>query len=239
MRTAVRGLERVKERKYMRLRRKAGVILCSILCLIMLLSGCGQAKVPKDLIVPAISVAGDGGVTAYIVENFDKDYYDLEELKTMVEEEIAKFNESHKDAEGEDAVVIASLTEYSSSDIALIQGTGNLSIVEPAKVVLALEFRDIACYMDYTGMELFYGTVAQAQKAGYDLDVELTSVKDGTTITKMDIYELGGSRILIVQDDVRIYGPRKAQYVTSGVAVNEDGSVEPSDTEDNTYIIMK
>ncbi len=223
----------------MRIRRKAGVILCSILCLATLLCGCGQAKVPEDLIVPAISVTRDGQVTAYIVEDFDKEYYALEELRAMVEEELAVFNEEHKEAGGDAAVAISYLTEYSSSDIAVIQGTEMLSGVSSAKVVLALEFRDIACYRAYFGTDLFYGTVAQAQKAGYDLDVELTSVKDGTTITKMGIYELGNSHILIAQDDVRIYGPGRAQYITSGAAVNEDGSVEPSDTEDNTYIIMK
>ncbi len=239
MQTAARGMERVKERNYMRLRRKAGVILCSILCLVMLLSGCGQAKVPKDLIVPAISVAGDGRVTAYIVESFEKDYYDLEELRAMVEEEIGKFNESRSNAEGKDAVSMVSLTEYSSSDIAVIQGTEMLSRVESDKVVLTLEFKDIVSYRDYTGMDLFYGTVAKAQEDGYDLDVEMTSVKDGTVIGKMGIYELGSRHILIVEDQVRVYGPRKVQYITSGAAVNEDGSVEPSGTEENTYIIMK
>ena len=226
----------------MRLKRKAGVILGSILCLVPLLGGCGQVKVPQDLSVPAISVTGQGKVTAYIVEDFDKDYYDLAELGTMVEDELSKFNESRKSAEGEEAVVMVSLTE-SVSSITLL-GETSQAIKEPEakevpKAVLVLEFRDITCYREYFGKDLFYGTVAQAQEAGYDLDVELTTVKDGATIGKNEIFGMGNSHILIVQDDVRIFCPGKARYVTSGAAVNEDGSVEPSDTEDNTYIIMK
>lgn len=209
----------------MRIRRNTAVILCSILCLVTLISGCGQSKVPKELSVPAISVTGKGKVTAYIVEDFDKDYYDLAELGTMVEDELSKFNESRKSAEGEEAVVMVSLTGSEATEM--------------PKAVLVLEFRDITCYRDYFGMDLFYGTVAQAQEAGYDLNVELTNVKDGTTIGKNEIFGMGNSHILIVQDNVRVFCPGKVQYVTSKAAVKEDGSVEPSDTEDSTYIIMK
>ncbi len=209
----------------MRIGRKIAVSLCGILCLITLLGGCGQSKIPSDLSVPAISVTGKGKVTAYIVEDFDKDYYDLAELGNMVEDELSKFNESRKSAEGEDAVVKVSLTQT--------------LVEEVPKAVLVLTFRDITCYREYFGKDLFYGTIAQAQKAGYDLNVELTSVKDGTTIGKSEIFGMGNSHVLIVQDKVRIFGPGKAQYVTSKAAVKEDGSVEPSDTEDNTYIIMK
>lgn len=209
----------------MRIVRKIAVSLCAILCLVTFLGGCGQNKVPQDLSVPAISVTDKGKVTAYIVEDFDKDYYDLAELENLVEDELSKFNESRKSAEGEDAVARVSLTQT--------------VVGEVPKAVLVLEFRDITCYREYVGKDLFYGTVAQAQQAGYDLNVELTSVKDGTTIGKSEIFGMGNSHILIVQEKVRIFGPGKAQYVTSGAAVKEDGSVEPSDTEDNTYIIMK
>ena len=237
------GMERVKERMCMRVRRKAVVSLCSILCLVTLLCGCGQSKVPQDLSVPAISVTDKGKVTAYIVEDFDKDYYDLAELRTMVEDELTKFNESRKNAEGEDAVMLVSLTETDFAEIALLNETSQAAkpskTTEVPKAILVLEFRDVACYEDYFGKDLFYGTVVQAQQIGYDLNVELTSVKDGTTIGKNEIFGMGNSHILIVQDKVRIFCPGKVQYVTSGVAVKEDGSVEPSDTEDNTYIIMK
>ena len=209
----------------MRIARKITVSLCAVLCLVTLLGGCGQNKVPQDLSVPAISVTGKGKVTAYIVEDFEKDYYDLAELENLVKDELSKFNESRKGAEAEGAAAMVSLMQT--------------LVKEVPKAVLVLEFQDIACYREYAGKDLFYGTVAQAQQAGYDLNVELTSVKDGTTIGKSEIFGMGNSHILIVQDKVRIFAPGKAQYVTSGAAVKDDGSVEPSDTEDNTYIIMK
>ena len=209
----------------MRGRKKAGVILCSILCLAMLLiSGCSQTKVPETLSVPAISVTGKGKVTAYLIEDFDKAYYDLEELRAMVVQELAEFNSSHKTADGKDAVTMVSLGKMTDGS---------------QKVQLVLEFQNTAAYTDYTGMELFYGTVTQAHEAGCNLDTELTSVKDGTTIDEMGIYGQGTKNILIAQEKVRIYGPGTALYISTGAALNDDGSIEPSDTEDSTYIIMK
>ncbi len=236
-------MERVEEHMCMRIGRKAGVILCGILCLATLLCGCGQVKVPEDLLVPAISVTGKGEVTAYIVESFDKDYYDLEELRTIVEEELQDFNEGFvaeaEAGEGTAAAEMVSLKVYAPEEISLLGDEAVTSEEALPKVVLVLKFRDTAAYEAYTGTDLFYGTVAQANKAGYDLAVELKSVKDGAVIGKSRIYEKGKSHLLIVGDNIRIYGPGKAQYITAGAAVNEDGSVEPSDTDDNTYIIMK
>ena len=64
-------------------------------------------------------------------------------------------------------------------------------------------------------------------------------MKDGSTIDKMGIYEQGTKKILIAREKVRIYGPGKALYISTGATLNDDGSVDPSDTEDSTYIIMK
>ncbi len=224
----------------MRVRGKSGVSLCMILCLAMLLIGCGKVEVPEDLLVPAIAVTGKGEVTAYLVEDFEKDYYDLEELRTMVEKELGEFNESHREEGSEEDIVrMVSLKVYQPNEIALLEDNGQLSDVPLPKVVLALQFKDAAAYEAYTGRDLFYGTVAEANQAGYDLAVELASVKDGTVIGKSQIYNKGNSHLLISQDNVRIYGPTKARYISPEATMNEDGSVEPSDTKDYTYIIMK
>ena len=82
--------------------------------------------------------------------------------------------------------------------------------------------------------------MAQAHAAGCDLAVELASVKDGSRIGEMEVYENGTRKLLIAQERVRIYGPGKPVYVNTEATVNEDGSVElTTDTEENIYIIMK
>lgn len=198
--------------------------LCGLCLVMLLLTGCGQVKTPEDLSVPAISVSSKGEVTAWLVEDFDKDYYNLSELSSMVAQEAAAFNSSHRTADDADAMKVVSITETEDGS---------------QKVVLVLQFADTAAYSEYMGMDLFYGTVTDAHTAGCNLDVTLTSVKDGTMIDKIGIYERGTSHILIVQDKVRIYGPAKPQYLSAGAVMNEDGSVEASAAEEYTYIIMK
>ena len=66
---------------------------------------------------------------------------------------------------------------------------------------------------------------------------EMVSVKDGSTLNNLN--EKGENHILIVEDNVRVYGPAKPLYRNQGAVMNTDGSVEPSDTEENTFIIMK
>lgn len=205
--------------------RGSGAALCGLVCLmVLLLTGCGQVKAPEDLAVPAIAVSAKGEVTVWLVEDFDKDYYNLSELSSMVAQEAADFNGSYQTANGDNAMEVVSVTETEDGS---------------RKVVLVLQFGDIAAYSEYMGTDLFYGTVTDAHTAGRDLDITLTSVKDGTMIDRIGIYERGTSHILIAQDKVRIYGPSKPQYLSAGAVMNEDGSVEASNTEEYTYIIMK
>ena len=220
LRPNFRGVARMEIN--MKGKRKAGVIFVWILCLVMLLSGCGSVKVPESLQASAVSVDKKGEVTAYIMETFDKSYYDLDELTEMVTKEIEDFNTSHKNrGDGEAASVVS------------VSLTGDVL----KKAVVVLWFKNAASYRDYMGLSLFYGTVAEALTAGYDLSTEMVSVKAGSTLNNLN--EKGENRILIVEDNVRVYGPAKPLYMNQGAVMNADGSVEPSDTEENTFIIMK
>ena len=203
-------------------RSKAAVLLFGMICMSILLIGCGKSKMPQDLSVPAVSVTEKGKVSLYLVEDFDKSYYHLSELETMIDAELEAFNQSHA---GEEAAI----TKLSLSELE----------AEGHKVALLLEFRDASCYRDYTGTDLFYGTVSQAHSAGYDLGKDLSSAKDGTILGMTELLEMGNDKILIVEGDFRIFGPGKVKYVSAAAVLNEDGSVEASDTEENTYILMK
>lgn len=206
-------------------KKRTGVIpgLLISLLLIMLV-GCGSVKVPETILVSAVSVDKDGTVTAYVVEAFDKSYYSLEELRVMVTEEIDDFNANHRMSQDGKAAQVISVSE-----------TGD--VLKRALVVL--EFQNTAFYREYMEKDLFFGTVSEAIDAGYKFHSELVSVKNEDTLNSLTIGEKGEHHILIVEDKVRVYGPWKPQYINTGAVMNEDGSVEPSDTEENTFIIMK
>lgn len=195
------------------------LVLSMMLVLTAVLAGCGGVKVPEDVQVSAVAVSKGGKVTAYIVEAFDKGYYSLAELSDMVHQEIADFNKSH----GQDAAKVVSVAE--AGDVL-------------KKAVVILEFQNTVLYKDYMGKALFYGTVADAQKQGYET-VQMIAAKEGTAASDEVFAQNSEKKILIAEGKVRVYAPGQPQYISAGAVCNEDGSVEPSDTEENTFIIMK
>ena len=67
--------------------------------MILSLTGCGQAaKLPETVENTSLVVEKDGKVTSYLVNTFDKDFYNLDGLTQMVEEEAEEFNVTHAEA---------------------------------------------------------------------------------------------------------------------------------------------
>ena len=206
-------------------RNQSLVRICCLLCTAaaVLLAGCGQVKLPEEVDFPALAVSAKGEVTYWMAETFDKAYYDLAELEEMVNSEAEEFNQSHPKENGKKALSVESVAKNAAGD----------------KVVVKLLFDTIQDYRDYSGQELFYGTKEQAALEGYLTQADLVSVKDGTQALVSDILEKGDRHLLIAEGNVRIYGPKKALYVSASAAVSQDGGVQASGTDEYTYIIMR
>lgn len=197
-----------------------GVCIC--LC-IFLLTGCGQAKEPDVIDTPAIAVADNGRIVSYLVGVFDKEYYDVSGLTDMVVKEAAAYNTEHQS--GETVPVEVKKVE------AMTDGSG--------KVVVTMEFDHWRTFSDYNSGVLFYGTVAQAQAEGYQLEGKLTDVKKNTPLTGEQMENEAGKHILITDQKVRLYCPRKVTHLSAGAVLNGDGSVDTALAEDTVYILMK
>jgi len=203
---------------------KRGVLLSAAFILSMLIfSGCTQVQELSVITDSAIKITDKGVVTSYLVDDFDKAYYDLAELEQMVMDEVNQYmNFGSSDGKSISVEAVELLEENSS------------------KAMVALKYDSVDLYKDFNGVELFYGTVAQANEAGYDLDITMTDgVSDGVTIGKDQIYDMGKQYILIVEDKVRIICPKKIQYISEGAVLESDGSVNASQDGEYTYIIMK
>ena len=67
--------------------------------LMLSLAGCGKAaKLPETVVNTSLVVEKDGKVVSYLVNTFDKDFYSLDGLTQMVQEEAEEFNAAHGDA---------------------------------------------------------------------------------------------------------------------------------------------
>ncbi len=185
--------------------------------------GCGQAKVPNEVDVTSIAIADDGAVTSYLVEVFDKDYYDISELTSMAITEAAEYNTQKQF--GEAVPVVVDKVE------ALEDGS--------RKVVVTHKYDSVDTFSDFNGSVLFYGTVQEAVDAGYDLDRALKSVKDEETVLKEQLLANAEKHLVITDENARIYCPEKVSHISEGAVYESDGSVDTTQTDETVVILMK
>lgn len=189
--------------------------ICMILMLIII--GCGKETV--TFAEPTLEVSKKGEFSQTIVENFDKEYYDIEELKNYINSEIKDCNN-------------------------ILGERGNVSLkdlhLEDGKIFATLVFDTMDSIETFNGGSYYYGSVNDAYDSGYSLDVNLKSVIDGSIIGKNEIMDMKKKHILIVPDSGIIKTYYKILYVSAAVETIDDKTVRvSSDSDGLAYIVMK
>ncbi len=200
----------------------AAVLACALVP--VSLSGCGKAaKLPDTVANTSLVVDKDGRVTSYLVDTFDKDFYSLDGLKEMVQNEADAFNIAHTDA-SEDPLVVKAVQ----------------SVGEGATVQVVEEFTDTKVYEEYTEKELFYGTRVEALADGISVNLDLVNAEDGTPADQEKLEKaLEKNHLLITNASAYIYCPYQVLYVSEGVVMGEDGYVDASQSDGVVTILMK
>ena len=132
------------------------IISISLVCLMIagLFSACGDSLVADR---DTVYVQKKGKVICAAVSDFDKEYYDEQELEKYVEERVQAYQQEH----GKNSVVIDSFA------------------VEGGVAKLYMKYKDCENYQDFNDVTLFSGTVPQALAAGYTFDAAFTKIEDG------------------------------------------------------------
>ena len=139
------------------------IISISLVCLLMagLFSACGKSlEADRD----TVYVQKKGTVIGAAIADFDKDYYDQEELKAFAEEKVEAYQKEH----GKDSVKI---DEFS---------------VEEKVAKLYMKYASCEDYQAFNEVTLFSGTIPQALAAGYDFNTGFTEIKDGKSAGTVD-----------------------------------------------------
>lgn len=174
--------------------RKWIAAILAVLCAATF-TGCGSTK---DTDITTIAVGKDGSLTSTIVEEFEKEYYDAEDLKEYTLDAVAAFN-----AAGTDRDVSVSKVEEKD-------GT----------VVLQMKYPNADNYSEFNGKVFFAGTIAEAYDSGMDLDVTLQDVTDESkSAGKSDILQMGEKKIVILQENVAVEVPGKLLYASNGTEI--------------------
>lgn len=175
---------------------------CVCLVLGTFLIGC-TAKEEEDTVSEAvynettIFVDKKGKVSETIVENFDKEYYNVEELKSEMLAQIDEYNSTRNE------------TAIKMTDVKL----------ENNKVFVSIDFNSCTDYMNMLGEDLFYGTIDEAYDNGYKMDVTLKGTLDGKKISKVEIMGMKDKHILIVSEHAKVVLKEKIAYVSANVDV--------------------
>lgn len=222
----------MKARYVVRIRRKGGALLAALGLGAVLLTGCGEDPPREPVVSPTIEVGREGELTLYQVEPFNQNYYRMEELTQAYQAEVASFNLEHRELRGESGQEPMSLGEVAMSS----DGSGN--------VVAAITFcsgEAYETYMSQYGMsrELFFGTVAEAQAAGYELEGALVDAGNGTPVTGEALAKNQKRNILIFEDTVTVRCPGRILYRSPNVALTESGDADGSQDAGLKYIIIK
>lgn len=206
----------------MRINRKFGI---GMIAMLLMFSGCAQAKLPEVIETSTVAINKDGAVSQYVVETFDKDYYSVSELNQMAVKEAAAYNEKYQ--LGETVPVTVNKVE------GLVAADGS----DKAIVEYMLDSTDT--YTDFNETALFYGTVAQAKAKNLNLDVTLSQVKDNAQVSGQELFAGEEKKIIVTDAKAVIYCPGRVSHLSEGAVYNTDGSVDTSNAEGTVYIVLK
>ncbi len=180
-------------------------------CLFLFICGCGKAQYETNTLV----FNKDGSFDEYLVEDFDTNVYDFEELKRDTEEFITNYNASNK--------YKMELTEIK------LEGDVLRSVIK---------YDDDDVYYDFNNLPIFYGTVAKAVKAGYSMSTPVIGVENGESVNVATSKDIADSHIVIlnIATDVSTY--KDIKYATENVKVSDDHKRATVEGGSTAYIVF-
>lgn len=198
-------------------KHKLNRLLVIVLSLMMgaALVGCGSGTPKIDKVEQSgLYLTKEGNVTAYLVETFDKEYYDAAELEQMILSEIEDYNATA--GAGEDGTAAVQLVDI------LTPAEKNESVTEAAAdtITVQMEYASSADYTAFNGKVLFFGTIAQAEVSGYPVKTDLKSVAGDEVLKKADASAMSENHILVFEESIAVHVPYEVLYVSEGVTVD-------------------
>lgn len=190
-------------------------LIFAMMLLMMCLCACTEQK-PEDIGSTTVYVRKDGSITATFVEDFSQPHYDMTELQTATEADIAEYN-----AEAGEGTI----------EMTFFEVEGNIAKMQ-------LDFANADAYTDFIGEKAFVGTIAEALEAGWDLDVSLTNPLDAEDmIGEHELLTMQDTSIVIVENAVRVRTEGKMLYMSSDAKYIDEYEVDGYDNPDITVIL--
>lgn len=177
------------------------------------MTGCTKGDKVKNT---TLYVEQNGKVTSAIVEALDKDYFSIKELEKWIDEEVNTYNKENKGS-----IKVRKCEE------------------ESGKARVTLEFPSLEDYSTFNNVEAFFGTIEEAEKAGYSFNSEYISAKGKPSVTGAELEGSKSYYVLIVEEAQTIELDEDILYASSNVKVKGERASVDADTKELAYIIYK
>lgn len=191
-----------------------------LLLMLLLCSACGSKNLQADSVEEnTLLIKQDGSVQAAILEEFDREYYDIDEARVFIEDAVAEYNE----AEGKDSVIFNDL---------------KISPFDDDKVCLILTYKDMDTYDDVTGAKIRHLTIDEAVQEEL-IPKELTSLREGSIADgKAVAGENTQYKVIVLSSKLHIMVEGKIKYYTNAAVLN-NAAVQTAGKRKKAVIIYK
>lgn len=200
-------------------------IICFGLMLVLCMGVFTGCAGKMDVDTSTVFVDRKGHVVSVDVEKLDKDYYDVSELEDYITEHVTDYTAENGETVKKEAFE-----------------------AEEGIAKLQMKYDSYEDYAKFNGIEMYVGTVVQAQADGYDFDVAFNSVSDGKmqeSATQEDVLSHDDYKLVVIKANVNVqvngtifYVSKQNTEVTGKNTVSITGE-EASEEAALTYIIYK
>lgn len=194
----------------MKITRKNCSFLGAILCLGLI--SCGTSRADMLVDKTSIFIEKNGMITQKIVEDFEKEYYNVINL----EEDIR-----------------AQIETIASTGITL----ANIEVIED-KVHVDIKFNDYELYELFNENVLFYGTVEKAHEVDFILPNELFKSGEDMGVLTEEILNLNNKYVIITNEVLQVMTADKISYYSKNCEYIDQNTVVISDNQTLNYIVL-
>lgn len=192
-------------------------ILSMVLLLLLLgLSGCTKKVVhlsaDDEITVNTLLMKRDGTLQVAIVENFNKQYYNLNELNEFVSKEI----KTYSDSVGSGKVTIEDLS------------------VKKNNAVMLLNYAGMEHYSNFNRVAAAYFSTS-TENVSLDLPTTYMNT-NGTIVDKETAFKNGKYRVLVVYEPYEVIVDGDVKFVSKNTTILSNNKVKTKEDELNVII---
>ena len=167
--------------------KKAKIALITAIA-VTLLSGCGSYGSAGEFSPEQSSlfVTEEGTFSSAMAETFDKDYYDVQELQTFIEEAVSVYNAAHQEGD----VALASCTVEEGKAVAVFDYVDSTALLN-----FSDEYGDETLQLE----NLEFMTVSDGLVAGKVSDGNWIRAKDGSGVSLDAVTKKGNLKLVALE----------------------------------------